>query len=113
MNAAVYEHLIKVAGQRRLVTYNDLAKIADLDVAYLPDHDQLTRILEEIAEHEVSQGRPLLVVVVIREDIQMPAKGFFKWARRRRLQKGKDFEFFAEELERVYRAWATPTGTSG
>src|SRR5690348_5582425 len=105
MNQAVYDHLVRVASEGKLISYNDLGKTADLDVGHLPDLDRLVKILEEIAEHETSQGRPLLVMVVIREDLQMPAKGLFKWAKSHGLQKGKDFDFFATELQRVYATW--------
>jgi len=106
MNRAVYDRLVAVAKSRGLITYAELGRVADLDISYLPDLDTLVRILEEIALNEIEAGRPLLVVLVIREDINMPAKGLFRFAKRHGLQKGNDdVAFFTKELARVYQAW--------
>jgi hypothetical protein len=112
MNAAVYEKLKQVARDHKLITYTELGRAADLDVAHLPDLDKLVKLLTEIADHEVAQNRPLLVAVVIREDLGMPSKGLFQYARAKGLQGKKTDEvtFFAEELKRVYEAWKPPPG---
>jgi len=106
MNQVVYDKLVAVARERSLITYAALGRAAGIDVNYLPDLDALVKILEEIAVHEMQAGRPLLVVLVIREDTNMPAKGLFKFAKKSGVQKEKDdIAFFTKELARVYEEW--------
>ena len=108
MNQAVYDKLVEVAKARSRITYAQLGIVADLDVSILPDLDKLVKILEEIAEQDVKAGRPLVVTVVVREDVNMPAKGLFKWARKHGVQKEKDdLVFYLQELDRVYRHWSS------
>jgi hypothetical protein len=107
VNQAVYDKLVAVARQRSLVTYTDLARVADLEVSADGGIKQLGSILDEIALHEVKAGRPLLPVVVIRADRGTPSKGLFDFARKHGLLKDKDeMGFFAKELRRIYEAWA-------
>ncbi|HYC77087.1 MAG TPA: hypothetical protein VEI02_05605 [Planctomycetota bacterium] len=107
MNQAVYDKLIAVAKQRSLVTYADLARVADLDVAADGGVRHLGTILDEIALHEIRAGRPLLAVVVIRADRGVPSKGLFDFARKHGMLRGRDETgFFSDELRRVYEAWA-------
>jgi len=108
VNQAVYDRLVAVAKAKSLITYADLGKVAGLDVSNISDLDALVAILEEIALYEIHAGRPLLVVLVIREDINMPAKGLFKFAKQHGIQQDKDdVVFFMKELSRVYQHWAS------
>ena len=106
MNASIYDKLIQVAKARTTITYGELAKVADM----LIDDDQgvkrLGLLLDEIADQEIAAGRPLLPVVIVREN-NMPGAGLFKYARRKKLQKTDDLTYFATELKRVYDYWAT------
>jgi hypothetical protein len=106
MNAAVYEKLVQVAKARTTVTYGELAKVADLSLDGDDAMKSLGFLLDEIADQEIAAGRPLLPVVLVREN-NMPGAGLFKYARRKRLQKTDDLTFFATELKRVYEYWAT------
>ncbi len=104
---AVHDKLVSVARAKGLVSYTELGHVADLDVADRAQLDQLVKILDEIALREVHAGRPLLPVVVIRADLQMPSKGLFKFAKKHGLMKdGDEIGFFSKELARVYAAWA-------
>lgn len=107
MNQAVYDKLVAVARQRSLVTYTELARVADLDVSADGGIKQLGSILDEIATYEIRAGRPLLPIVVIRADRGAPSKGLFDFARKHGLLKDKDeLGYFAKELGRVYDSWA-------
>ena len=65
------------------------------------------KILDRIATSDIRANRPLLVAVVIRADRGMPSKGFFEFAKQHGLMKRQDeMGFFANELGRVYAAWA-------
>lgn len=106
MHQAVYDKLLSVAKARSQITYTELGNVADLDVSLAGQIDLLVQILDEIALHEIKAGRPLLPIVVMRADIQMPSKGLFKFAAKHGLLKDKDeMKFFAVELARVYEAW--------
>ena len=106
MNEGMYEKLKQVARDRSLVTYTELGKAGDLDVSIPAQMDQLVRDLDEIALHEIEAGRPLLPVVVIRADKQMPSGGLFKFAKKHGLMKDNDqVGFFSVELGRVYETW--------
>ena len=105
MNAAVYEKLVQVAKARTTIAYGELAKVADLSLGGDEDLKSLGLLLDEIADQEIAAGRPLLPVVIVREN-KMPGAGLFKYARRKKLQKTDDLTFFATELKRVYEYWA-------
>lgn len=106
MNEGLYENLKQVARDRGLVTYTELGAAGDLDVSIPAQMDQLVRDLDEIALHEIKAGCPLLPVVVIRADKQMPSGGLFKFAKKHGLMKDNDqVGFFSVELNRVYNSW--------
>lgn len=106
MNAAVYDKLVQVAKARATITYGEVAKVADLSLEGDDALKSLGLLLDEIADQEIAAGRPLLPVVIVREN-NMPGAGLFKYARRKKLQKTDDLTFFATELKRVYEHWAT------
>ena len=106
MNQAVYDRLKAVASARDLITYEDVAPLANLDMAD-PDHrNQMSRILEAIARAEFAQGNPLLTVVVVHKHDYRPGHGFFVLARELGLYGGSDdVEYFSRELKRVHDHW--------
>lgn len=109
-NAAVYEKLVQVARARTTITYTALASVADITLAGGGDDDmkQLGFILDEIAEREIAEGRPLLPAVVVKSSDNMPGAGLFIFAKKKGVQKKKtdNLTFFAEELNRVYAYWS-------
>jgi hypothetical protein len=44
-------------------------------------------------------------VLVVHGNRNMPGAGFFKFTRKKKLQKTDDLTFFAHELKRVYDYW--------
>lgn len=111
INSAVYEKLVQVARERRTVTYVELAQAADLSLSVEDDMTTLGHQLDGIAEQEVAAGRPLLAVVVVKENSNMPGAGLFKFAKQKGLQKKgvDDITFFATELNRVHAFWSART----
>lgn len=108
MHEEMYGELRRVAWEQRYVTYSDIAPIADLDMNNPPDRDRIGQLLDEINRHEHQLGRPLISVVVIHRDNNMPGPGFFKLARELGLYVGKDdLKFFLDELKRVHSYWLT------
>lgn len=106
MNQEVYERLIQVAKARKTISYGDLAIVANLTLGDEGEIKRLGFMLDEIAINETDAGRPLLPIVVLRPENNMPSKGLFRFARAKRLQKSDDLTFFTEELKRVYDYWA-------
>ena len=103
MNLEIYECLKKIARQGKVVTYSDIALVAGKVGA---DISNLVADLEVIAEFEVEAGRPLLVIVVVKNDTKIPGKGLFAWAAKKGLHTDTDdMRFFANELNRVHKYW--------
>lgn len=106
MNEAIYSKLTDVARRGTTVSYAELATAGDLDAGDPDDMAILVKELEAIAEHETAAGRPLLVVLVTGAGTNMPGKGLFKWARKRKIDRGEDdMTFFVREMKRVHDHW--------
>lgn len=110
VNAAVYEKLVQVAKARKTLAYTELAHVADVLIEGDDDYKSVGFILDSIADQEVAAGRPLLPIVVVSGRTNMPGGGLFKYAKRKKLQKGDDLTFFAMELRRVYDFWEKQDG---
>lgn len=106
MNAALYAKLIETAKARKTIPITELARAADLPTDAEGDTKAVGLLLDEIADFELSEGRPLLPVVIVRKETNTPGAGLFRYARRKGLQKTDDLTFFATELNRVYSFWA-------
>lgn len=101
------DRLIEVARRGQTTTYSAVAPLANLNMELPNDRVQISQLLDEISRAEQQTGRPLLTVVVIRNDINMPGEGFFTLARNLAAQPtGMDnFQFFIEELRRAHDYW--------
>ena len=109
MNLIVYEELKRVARAQGQVAYSEIAPLAQLDMESPADRNQLSDILGEISLFEHKNGRPLLSVVVLYRDDNMPGQGFFRLARELGVYAGKDdIAFFVRELKRVHAYWKAP-----
>ena len=107
MHQAMYEELKRAALRQTTVTYSEIAPLADLDMEDPSHRDEIGRLLGEISKHEHGMNRPLLSVLVIHRDNNMPGPGFFKLAKRLRLYDGRDdLKYFLDELKRVHAASA-------
>lgn len=105
VNAAVYRKLVEVAKAKGTVQFVELAAVADMPLDGEGDVVALGHVLDEIAEQEVAAGRPLLPVLVVHGTRNMPGAGLFKFAKKKKLQKGDDLTFFATEMARVHAYW--------
>jgi hypothetical protein len=113
VNAVVYDKLVQVAKARRTISFGDLAQVADMMLDNRDDTKMLGLVLDNIADQEVRQGRPLLPVIVVSETNNMPGARLFKYAKRKKLQQTDDVTFFAAELRRVYDYWAQADAPGG
>jgi hypothetical protein len=105
----IYERLKEVAKNGDLITYGEIAPLANLNMEN-PDHrNKLAQILGDISTYENEQGRPLLSSIVVLAGEPRPGEGFFKLARHLNLLHGRkddeEFEFFAQETKKVYAYW--------
>jgi hypothetical protein len=103
MKQSVFDKLTAVARAHGLVSYTELGRAADLDVADREQLDRLVRCLDEITLEDIQACRPLLACVVVRADTQMPSKGLFKFAKKHGAMRGQDeMGFWSTELGRLY-----------
>src|SRR2546421_384136 len=107
MNEQVYEELKRVAKAGATTTYGDIAPLVGLDMGNPAHRNEIARVLGEISTFEYRAGRPLLSVVVIQRDKNIPGQGFFKLARQLGAYSGSDdFNYFVTELKKVHAHWA-------
>jgi hypothetical protein len=113
MHTAIYELLKETARAGRLITYGEVAPLANLHLESQGDRNRLAQLLGEISQHEHSQGHPMLSAVVVVADTQIPGKGFFTFAKELGKYQGstelQELEFYAKELRRVYDYWRSAT----
>ena len=78
----VYEVLLRVAKERRIITYRELAHEADVPDAGKPYiwFSHLPGVLDEINRFEYKDGRPMLSTVVVNKRKGVPGLGFFALA---------------------------------
>mgnify|MGYP001574818901 FL=1 len=110
MNATIYVRLTQAAREKRFVSYSDLSAAIELPLTDSAGINALNLILEEIADHEVANNRPLLVAIIVNKGTNMPGAGLFQYAKRKGLMKSKDKDnltFFVTEAKKVHDFWAT------
>lgn len=107
MHQGIYNRLLQVARTGRdVIYYSDIAPLAGLDMASPPDRDEISRLLDEISNHEHTLGRPLLSALVIRRDTNIPGDGFFALATQLGFPNvNNHMPFFISELRRVHDYW--------
>ncbi len=108
--ARIYAELKDIARQGGSpATYEYIANVAAMELRREVDRIELARLLGEISTCEHEDGRPMLSVLVVRKDDQMPGEGFFTLARDLgRLTTQTHEDFVREEREAVYRQWQGP-----
>ena len=103
--------MIAAAARRDLIAYSEL--VNKIEACRLePQSSQLAHMLGEISSEEHLAGRGMLSVVVVHKyGDGMPGSGFFKLAR----SLGQDVDdrlvFWVQELEKVYKSWASVSKT--
>lgn len=113
MNSFVRQKLIEIAKSNKLVHYQELSDLCNLDFKMHDnpqDRLEIGRIIGEISEFENINGRPLLSAIVISDLAKGPGNGFYELAENLKLYSGsndqnKKYLFWAEELKKVYNYW--------
>jgi hypothetical protein len=109
MNETVYARLTEAAKRRIFISYSELGASIQLSLTDATGVNALSEILEAIADNEISNGRPLLVAIIINENTNMPGAGLFNYAKRKGLMKPKDkdtLSFFVGEAKKVHDYWS-------
>lgn len=104
----VYCELIKAARYKGTTTYQAIAEIMGLPLRGAYMGSEVGKMLGEISEDEMNQGRPMLSAIVVGVS-GLPGSGFFTLAREfGKLQadsKEEQHRFWEEEKTAVYTAW--------
>jgi hypothetical protein len=91
------------------VAYGELA--AQVQAVRLgPDDIRFHALLGEVCIDEHRAGRPLLSLLVVRQDDMLPGKGFFTLARQLKFNVSNELKFWSDELRRVTDYWSGKAG---
>lgn len=105
----IYERLKEAARNEELLTYGQIAPLANLNLQSPADRNRISLILGEISTYEHENNRPLLSAIVILKGEDKPAEGFFRLARELGRYSGRkdkdDCDFFTLETKRVFEYW--------
>ena len=110
MNETIYARLRQAAKEKKFVNYADLSAAISLSLTDAAGVNALNKMLEEIADHETANGRPLLAAIIVNENSNMPGAGLFNYAKRKGLMKQKDKDnlaFFLAEAKKVHDYWSS------
>lgn len=109
MNDILYARLTQAAKVGTFVSYGDLSAAIGLPLTDGANVNALNALLEEIADNELANDRPLLAAIIVNENSNMPGAGLFSYAKRNGLMKPKDKDnlaFFLTEAKKVHDFWA-------
>lgn len=106
--ALVYRELITAATYRGTLTYQEIAVTMDLPLSGSHMGRKVGKILGEIAEDEVDQGRPMLSAIAVSK-AGTSSEGFFGLAeslgRLTQRDAVTDKRFWDNERKAVYKIW--------
>jgi hypothetical protein len=104
----VYGELIQAARHQGVITYQAVAQLMHLPLSGNHMSREVGQMLGEIAEEEISHGRPMLSALAVGVS-GLPGDGFYNWAK----DLGKSVEdsedghrrFWEAEKAAIYRTW--------
>ena len=112
MNLTIYNRLIELARGNRSISYQKLSDQCNLgyDMHNPDDRNKIGSLLGEISTEEHGNGRPLISVLVFRDDTNIPGDGFFELAQKLGKYNGSDNQiakdnFFVSEFRNVCEYW--------
>jgi len=103
------DELIRVARAGKTIYYSDLANILGLPTSGDQMRHEVSHLLGEISEDEVTlHKRPMLSAVVVSRENNRPGSGFYELARQlKKLTAGEaEEDFWVQEVNRVYTVWS-------
>jgi hypothetical protein len=108
----IYYELIRAAQKQTTVYYGDISPMIGLPSEGNDVGKKMGNIVEQINRWERSQRRPMLSAVLIKTQVNIPGRGFFKLAKdlgnfQGDIKDNKDRrKFWEDELQAVYEAWS-------
>jgi hypothetical protein len=103
----IFVELITAAKYRGSVTYQEIAKILGLPLRGNLMQSRVGRILGEISQDEMANGRPMLSAIAVGVNGK-PGPGFFRLARQLgRLHENNESAFWENECKLIYETWKT------
>lgn len=95
----------RAARSNPTITYGELASQVQA-VRLGPDDIRFHSLLGEVCIDEHRAGRPLLSLLVVRQDESLPGKGFFTLARQLKFDVSNELKFWSDEMRRVTEYWS-------
>lgn len=82
VNEEIYSKLKEIAKRQETINYSQFASDCNIPYTSVEERNQFHHLLGEISEFEISNGRPMLSVLIHHKgDIERtPGKGFFELA---------------------------------
>ena len=109
VHTGIYERLKQVAKAQGLISYGEVAPVANLDMASPADRTTISALLDWINQDEEKHGRPMISAPVVRVGEQTPGPGFFVCARNLGRLASRDevdeVGFWAMEVKKVHTFW--------
>ena len=115
-NKDIQKHLIVYAKRGQTVSYDSINRLIGSPYTLTNSYErhQLGEELGDVSQFELSQGRPLLSSICVKQDDEMPGKGFFEMAAE--LEDGEGNKLFdpskeskkkylKREQEKVFEYW--------
>ena len=90
---------------QRDMHYSDFAAVLSTIQLSAPRFTNLPRLLEAVSRLEHENGRPMLSVLVVRQQDERPGEGFYGLARDLDWCVDDEEQFFANEHRRVTEYW--------
>jgi len=109
LNQEIYAVLKDTARRKGVITYSEIAPLANLDMSNVDHREEMGKILGIISTYEHQQGRPMLSAIVVHREDNMPGKGFFQLAETLGLLKARQDKigFWCKEVARVHNSWGS------
>ena len=112
MNEILYNELKRLAREKRLAAYSEVAPLIGLSMDVEEDRNEIAEKLGEIATHEHSERRPMLTALIVhRGNDNNPGEGFYSIAKRLQLFDGSRdsidrVTFWSNQVTQVHNYWA-------
>ncbi|MDO8641769.1 MAG: hypothetical protein Q7R33_09580 [Nitrosarchaeum sp.] len=100
--------LIAAAKKRKIFNYKELADrvtTIDFNLPHLPFYRVLPHIIGQISVEEHQTGRPLLSVLVVNNETNVPGKGFYNLAKWLKFVFTDNDTFASDEIKKTFAYW--------
>lgn len=112
MNKILYDELLRLARNKTLAAYSDVAPLINLSMEIEQHRDEIAKLLGEIAVHEHTHKRPMLSSLVVHKgNDNNPGEGYFSIATELGYFDGSRDRmsrliFWANQVTKVHNHWS-------